>query len=299
MTIQFFRRHNVWLPTLLGWGCLLALAAALFALWWVDGESFLSRADRRPAAILVIEGWAGLNSPPAAAAEFQHGGYQWAVVAGGLTGKSWTLERWRYVDAVGQELIRLGVRADAIIAAPTGDPESQRTYEMAVAARVALRARGIEPKALNVFTLGAHARRSQLIFRKVFGPATSVGVVSWIPPGFRQEPWWHSSERADDLLKETVGYAFELLLSSGRIFHSAPEPLPGKPAAEIAPVAEENMVAGACSQAMHGAFRPGRQGHPFRAVACFLAANFAPTTASSLIVSVLSQNDRSCYSPPA
>ena len=235
MNLQLFRRHNVWFPTLLGWTCLLALLLGLFSVWWFEGEAFLSRTDRLPADILVIEGWAGLNSPPAAAAEFRRGGYRWAVVTGGLTGKSWTLERWRYVDAVGQELIRLGVPADAIIAAPTGDPESQRTFEMAVAAREALRARGVAPAALNVFTLGAHARRSQLIFRKVFGSATGIGVVSWIPPGFQKEPWWHSSERADDLLKETVGYVFELVLSSGRIFHATPKPPPGPPPVATAP----------------------------------------------------------------
>jgi hypothetical protein len=41
-------------------------------------------------------------------------------------------------------------------------------------------------------------------------------VISWTPPSYASEPWWRSSERAGDLLKESVGFALEALLNSGR-----------------------------------------------------------------------------------
>ena len=94
---------------------------------------------------------------------------------------------------------------------------------MAVSAWRSLHAAGAMPSAINVYTRGAHARRSRLVFAKVFGPATKVGVISWQPTDFAAEHWWHSSERTEDLIKETVGYTFELLFNSGRLSNS-PDP---------------------------------------------------------------------------
>src|SRR5262249_31161001 len=105
---------------------------------------------------------------------------------------------------------------EKIVVAPANDSESQRTYESAVAVARALRVRGIHPKCLNVFTLGPHARRSRLVFAKVFGPETKVGVIAWEKADYDSMPWWRSSERARELIPETAGYFFEVLLNSRR-----------------------------------------------------------------------------------
>jgi hypothetical protein len=81
--------------------------------------------------------------------------------------------------------------------------------------KATLDAQGIHPKSINVFTLGAHARRSELVFSKAC-PGTEIGIIGWQPPGYRTTPWWHSSERAIDLLVQTVGFFYEFLLNSGR-----------------------------------------------------------------------------------
>jgi len=225
MTIRLFRRRTVLFPTLFGWVCLFLSGIACVSWWWFRGESFLSLTDRRPADVLVVEGWVGMDCPQAAVGEFRRGNYRWVAVAGGLTGHRWSPQRWNSVAETQRGLVQLGIPKDQIIAAPTDDYESQRTYEMAVAARRALERAGIQPSALNVFTQGVHARRSRLVFAKVFGSATAVGVVSMAPAGYNQAPWWRSSERAEDLVKETIGYAYELLLGSGRGLNpAAPAP---------------------------------------------------------------------------
>jgi hypothetical protein len=56
-----------------------------------------------------------------------------------------------------------------------------------------------------------------LVFAKVERPGKKVGVVAWAPTSYGSEPWWRSSERAKDFISETAGYAFELLLNSGRL----------------------------------------------------------------------------------
>jgi uncharacterized SAM-binding protein YcdF (DUF218 family) len=193
-------------------------------LWWFKGESFLSVTAKLPAKGLVVEGWIGVEGIRAARVEYEHGGYEFIVATGGLTGERWMEARWSYAEMARKQLISDGVAPERIISAPATDTDSQRTWSSAIAVRRALGARRIAPEALNVFTLAAHARRSRMVFEKVLRPGTQVGVVSWTPPGYQKDPWWHSSERAEDLLKETAGFLYESLFNSGRTASSFKSP---------------------------------------------------------------------------
>jgi uncharacterized SAM-binding protein YcdF (DUF218 family) len=213
--------HTIWFPTWLGWLCLGLFLAIPLLWWWIYGEAFLSMTERLPGEILVVEGWIGRDGVRAAGAEFEQHGYLYVVTTGGLTsGDGWEEPGWSFAEGAEHELIRDGVAKDRIIVAAARDVERNRTYESAVAVWRALRARGIEPKTINVFTLGPHARRSRLVFAKVYGPKTEVGVISWVPAGHQVLPWWRSSQRSREMITETTGYLFETLLNSGRSSNS-------------------------------------------------------------------------------
>jgi len=216
LPLALFQRRTIRCPTVLGWLVLLTLAAVPCLFWWFRGESFLSLTKRQPAEILVVEGWIGNKALKAAAVEFKQEGAGYIVTTGGLSNERWSEKRYSYAEMARYELTRAGVPPDRIIAAPAVQVETQRTFEMAAAAWRTIQAKLPPSTAINVFTIGPHARRSRLVFSKVFGSGIEVGVISWSQSGRETEPWWHSSERADDFLKETVGYFFELLLNSGR-----------------------------------------------------------------------------------
>ena len=112
-----------------------------------------------------------------------------------------------------QQLVRFGIPSDKILVAWVDDTPAHRTYATAEAARRALANHHINVGTLNVFTLGAHARRSRLIFSRTFGPNVQVGAIGWQPIGYADGPWWRSSDRAEDMIKETAGYFYELLLN--------------------------------------------------------------------------------------
>jgi len=174
----------------------------------------------------VVEGWIGLEGIREADLEFERGGYQYIVATSGLSEERWSERRYNFAAEAAKILLNSGIpRARVIVAAPLVT-EGQRTYEAAEAVSRAMRDRNIRPKALNVFTMGVHARRSRLVYAKVFRPDTQVGVIAWIPRDYEPGIWWHSSERAGEFLKETVAYAFEALLNSGRAFQSRPDSTP-------------------------------------------------------------------------
>lgn len=206
----------MWWPTRLGWACLLLATLALVFGWCFYGEAFLSPTSRVPADVLVVEGWAGRDSMAAAVREFQQGGYRLLVSTGGPTGDTWAVQNWNYAELAAEELLRHGLPKDRLLVAPATEGESQRTYHAALAVRQALEARGQLPAAINLWTRGAHARRSWLVFAKVLRPQTRVGVIAWTPDDRPAVPWWESSRRSRDFLEETVGYLFERLLNSGR-----------------------------------------------------------------------------------
>jgi hypothetical protein len=223
MHLALLKRRTIWCPTLLGWIYLVVAAGAPCLFWWFQGESFLSVTHRQPAEILVVEGWIGIEGLRAAAAEFKASGATRIVTTGGLSDEHWSEKRASYAEMARYELIRAGVPAAQIIAAPAVEVETQRTFQMAVAAWSALQAQQPSPTTINVFTAGPHARRSWLVFTKVFRPGIKVGIVSWTRAAYQNEPWWHSSERANEFMKETVAYIYETLLNCGR---SSNSPLP-------------------------------------------------------------------------
>ena len=217
MHISFFKRRLMPVPTLAGFILILVLLGSPLTWWVVRGESFFRLTERQPAEFLIVEGWIGIDGVQAAKAEFEQGGYRYVVTSGGLSGNRWGRQQWNYAVESGELLVRLGVPADRVIQAPAPDTGNHRTFEAAATVREVLAQRGLHAQDANVFTFGVHARRSRLVFAKALGSSTKVGVIAWVPPGFFVGRWWNSSERALDLLKETVGYLFELLLNSGRL----------------------------------------------------------------------------------
>ena len=180
---QLLQRRTVWSPTRLGW-CLLFAASISAFLWsFLAGESFLSATQRLPGAeVLVVEGWIGRDAVRAAAFEFEQNGYEYVAASGGPTSGRWEKDPSNYAAMAGLELMELGIPSDKIIVAPCKETESNRTFESAAAVARALAAKHLHPKALNVFTYGPHARRSRLVFAKVFHLKASVGMIAWKAP---------------------------------------------------------------------------------------------------------------------
>jgi uncharacterized SAM-binding protein YcdF (DUF218 family) len=217
LRLQLAKRSTTLWPTRFGWLCLIVVTL-MPAVWWVfQGESLLSRTDRLSADVLVVEGWIGRNAIQAAAQEFRQGHYTYLVASGGLTSaEGWQQGGDSYADMAGNELKRAGIASEKIVVANATSPKRQRTFESAFETKVALSERSIHPKSMNVFTWGPHARRSRLVFAKVFSNETAVGVISWTPPSYSDQPWWSSSDRAKDFLTESFGYLFEAAFNSGR-----------------------------------------------------------------------------------
>ena len=86
-----------------------------------------------------------------------------------------------------------------------------KTFATARAVRDWLARQGSLPLALNLFSESAHARRSQLLFRKAMGDQTRVGVISVPRKEVRADNWWQHRSSASYTLWQVVKYVYARL----------------------------------------------------------------------------------------
>ena len=218
MIFRMNTRGKVAWGVLAGLFFVLVIPAIIWLCFW--SETFFSLTRRVPADVLIVKGWIGSDGIRAAAWEFKKGGYRYIVLTGGFTTGANEGDGLTYPEMVRHELVGAGIPENQVIAVTTGEIEHERTFNSAVAAWRALQTRGVHATAINVLTLGPHARRTGLVYKKVYAPAIAVGIIAFVPSWYHSEPWWLSGQRTKCLLKETVGYPFELLLNSGRASNS-------------------------------------------------------------------------------
>jgi len=235
INLRLTTRRSFWLPTARGWAVLaiLFLASALLLLRPLG--SFLAPNAPVQAQVLVVEGWVGDATMRDAMDEFKRDGYQLLITSGGADPM---LERFHFktfAEFAAANLAAMGFDTNRLVAAPPGKVIKDRTYASALAVKAWLETKGPpspqpsppgegEPgvkawretngplRALNVYTVGPHARRTRLLFQKAFGPAIHVGVFSHPDPRFDQHRWWASMDGFADVLGEAIAYGYARLL---------------------------------------------------------------------------------------
>ena len=217
MKLCLARKRTLWVPTWQGSLVLLGLVLG-FAFLFVSGiHSFLAKTERVNADILVVEGWVPDYALRLAAREFRRGEYRYLCTTGGpLDHGSYLAPFNNWAKLAASTLQALGTPEAKLVVAPAPAAQRHRTFRAANSFREKLAAASIEQAALNVVTLGTHARRTQLIYEKVFGDEVEIGVVSVPSRAYDPDRWWASSNGAKAVLTETIGWLGEWIADSGR-----------------------------------------------------------------------------------
>lgn len=153
------------------------------------------------AEVLIVEGWLSDRALKEAAAEFIRGHYSRCLVSGAT----------RATPASISVLTQFGVNPALLAVADVRAGRGHKTYRRALSARQWLRINHPEVKALNVFTVGPHGRKSWAIFRRVFGPDYLVGVLSCPVDSKDPRLGWDSIKGALNMGRYLIGYVYGLL----------------------------------------------------------------------------------------
>jgi len=209
------RRRSCWLPTVRGALLLLILFAFLLIFGFRNIQAFLAVNDPAPEGILVVEGWSPDYALETARLEEQGNPHHLLYVVGGPLEQGAPLSQYpTYADLGAAILLRMGMSQDTVQAVPSGYVYKDRTYAEAVALSNWLRQQGTLPKEINLISLGAHARRSRLLFEKAFGKSTRVGIIAVEDRNYDPGHWWKTSEGVRSVISETIAYGYARLLFS-------------------------------------------------------------------------------------
>jgi uncharacterized SAM-binding protein YcdF (DUF218 family) len=201
----------------LSWGAkvlLLILVLCLGVIGLLGVYPYLAVTHRVDADALVVEGWVHPYAIQAGVEEFKKGSYQRIYTTGGpVTGKGGYINDYQTSASVGADLLKqAGAPAELVQMVPSHVIGRDRTYSSAVALREWLREHNLQPRAINIVTEGAHARRTRLLFQKALGPKIPVGVISISSPDFDAKRWWYYSEGVEDVIDEGIGYLYAISL---------------------------------------------------------------------------------------
>lgn len=197
----------------LSWrGCfllvLLVLGFAFLTLWRT--HPFLALTKPVDAEFLVVEGWIPGYTFSTITAEFSRKHYQGLLVTGGpMVPDGFLIEQGdSFAQHTAGRLKQLGVKPDLIETVPAPNNGRDRTYAAAVALRNWFKEKGIHPKAINVVTLGVHARRSRLLAEKAFQGQARIGIIAIENRTYDARHWWHSSEGVKEVISEGAAYLY-------------------------------------------------------------------------------------------
>jgi hypothetical protein len=182
--------------------------AVLGVLAFVVGiHAFLSVTRPVDGNILVVEGWIWQSHAMREAMdEFNRGRYAWLVTLGAPSGGA--TDRESSAELAAGRLRGLGADERRIVVLAVPSVERHQTYTSAVTLRDWLISSKTETTGVNVFTLGAHARKSLVLFRRALGPGLKVGVIAGTEDTYDTRRWWLSTRGIYVVARKVLGYLY-------------------------------------------------------------------------------------------
>lgn len=200
---------KIWLPTALGW-LILGSSIGLIGLLLLQMlYPFLAVHAPTEADLLVVDGWMPDYALEQVCTEFYAGSYQRIVTVGTYISRGhYLIEYKTYADVAAATLITLGIPACQVVAISVSKATRYRTHNTAVALRQWLESNKQPVPCINLCTLGPHARRSRLLFRRNLAPEVKVGVIALEPLEYEPNRWWQCSAGGRAIIGELIAYLY-------------------------------------------------------------------------------------------
>lgn len=226
--ISLFKKKYISLPTIYGWFLLTVLGAFLF---WVLLNSiypFLSGSKKAVSKTLVVEGWIPDSGIKNAVAYYRNNGYNKMIVTGvPITQWTYSSPFSNMADATKETMKRNFFKDSIVTASIPNTVLRDRTFATAVALKMEAEKSGFKLDSFDLYSMGAHARRSHLMFSKAF-PNSKIGLIVDTDPSFDPAIWYKTSRGFRIVFSEFISFFysrlffypkindFEQLISNGR-----------------------------------------------------------------------------------
>jgi uncharacterized SAM-binding protein YcdF (DUF218 family) len=203
------------LPTWRGWLVVLMIVGLLAFTLFRCSYPFLAVNAPVPGGILIVEGWGSDEVMRETVQRFKEtlpenqSSFRKVLVTGGVVELGGPLISYKTYAELGTAiLLKSGLTTNEVEAVPAPFVQRDRTYAAAVSLKQWLDVRQVDIKAINLITVGPHARRSRLLFQKALGKNYQVGVISLSLTDYDPKHWWRSSSGVRIVTSELLAYGY-------------------------------------------------------------------------------------------
>lgn len=191
------------------WCVLLSCGVVLLILMLLTIHPFLATNQSVDGEILVVEGWLPDYALKQAVNEFHMGNYRWIVTTGGpLSGARESSSCSTYAQLGAQALMTFGIDQKVLIAVPAPHVKRNRTFTSALAFREWVSNLDLDVKAINLFSLDVHARKSYVLFKKTLEPRIKVGIIAAMTDEYDPRYWWLSIAGFKWVFRDFIGWIY-------------------------------------------------------------------------------------------
>src|SRR5579859_4482630 len=150
-----------------GWLLLLLVCLAAGVLFIRGIHPFLAPTRPIAAELLIVESWLPDYALLNAVSEYKRGGYKYVATTGGDLPDAGPLTHYKTgAQFAAAKLQELGLPSACVLSVPCDATARDRTFASAKALRAWLDTASPSVLSANLYSLGAHARRSHLLFRR-------------------------------------------------------------------------------------------------------------------------------------
>jgi len=170
---------------------------------------FLAINDPVAGEIMVVGGWLPDYAFASAVNDFKKGKYKLLVTIGSPFDVGSPLRKYGTSADLAAKIIKeIGFDEEKLVALSIPNVKRNRHYQSPLQLKKWLQSNDLNIKALNIYELGPHARRSRLLFMRVFAPDVDVGVIAVSSKDYEPIRWWAYSSGVRHVLGEAIDYIY-------------------------------------------------------------------------------------------
>ena len=157
----------------------------------------------------MVEAWIPAQTLAESANVFNSGHYRYLVVVGGLIRQSGQSDNTRTdANLAASRLEKLGFDTKKLITITVPDESLGRTFGRATAVKRWLVSSGTSVCCVDVFTVGVHARKSQILFQHALGENYRVGIIAGTEVRYNPRLWLVSGRGTWNVVRNLAGYVY-------------------------------------------------------------------------------------------
>jgi len=206
--MSFFIKKNC---TCLRWRFKLSVLAVLAILVYylmTHLYFYLAPQQKVESDFLVVESWMNDDALKESLEIFRQGHYKHMFITGGPLNEGYYLMNYKSTsDFALDTFLHLGASADSMSIISRDLVWRDRTYHTALKLNEYLQENYPDIHSFNIVSLGAHSRRSWLLFQLAM-PNYKIGIITIDAKLHDPEKWWTTSKGFRSVFTEAFGYFY-------------------------------------------------------------------------------------------